>query len=122
MMALKMLLGRGAGPTTAAFWFVMSMALLVGFMVAYPMNWWLVRYHLKHGMMTVRPKAASLAAAASPHGGHAEQGMAAQAQPMNGMAMGAHMPPRPPVAVMTLISFIALVTGVLLASFAAAPP
>jgi hypothetical protein len=42
MMALKMLLGRGAGPTTAAFWFVMSMALLVGSMVAYPMNWWLV--------------------------------------------------------------------------------
>jgi Domain of unknown function (DUF4396) len=123
MMALKMLLGRGAGPTTAAFWFVMSMALLVGSMVAYPMNWWLVRYHLKHGMMTVRPKAASLAAAASPHSGHAEQGhIAAQVQPMNGMAMGAHMPPRPPVAAMTLISFIALVTGVLLASFAAAPP
>src|ERR1700689_5743690 len=72
MMALKMLLGRGAGPTTAAFWFVMSMALLVGFMVAYPMNWWLVRYHLKHGMMTVRLKAASLTAAASPHSGHAE--------------------------------------------------
>jgi Domain of unknown function (DUF4396) len=47
MMALKMLLGGGASPTTAAFWFVMSMALLVGSFVAYPMNWWLVRYHLK---------------------------------------------------------------------------
>ena len=40
------------GPT---FWFVMSMALLVGFVVAYPMNWWLVSRHLKHGMMTVGP-------------------------------------------------------------------
>jgi len=41
-------------PTSPAFWFVMSMALLVGFMTAYPMNWWLVSHHLKHGMMTVR--------------------------------------------------------------------
>ena len=40
----------------AEFWFVMSMGLLVGFIVAYPMNWWLVANHLKHGMMTVRPK------------------------------------------------------------------
>lgn len=30
------------------------MALLTGFIVAYPMNWWLVANHLKHGMMTVR--------------------------------------------------------------------
>ncbi len=41
-------------PSTPAFWFVMSMALLVGFLTAYPMNWWLVSNHLKHGMMTVR--------------------------------------------------------------------
>jgi len=34
----------------------MSMALLAGSIVAYPMNWWLVRYHLKHGMMTVPPR------------------------------------------------------------------
>lgn len=27
-----------------------------GFIVAFPMNWWLVANHLKHGMMTVRPK------------------------------------------------------------------
>jgi len=42
-------------PSGPAFWFVMSMALLVGFITAYPMNWWLVSRHLKHGMMTVRP-------------------------------------------------------------------
>lgn len=39
------------GPT---FWFIMSMALLVGFITAYPMNWWLVSRHMKHGMMTRR--------------------------------------------------------------------
>jgi hypothetical protein len=42
-------------PSRPAFWFVMSMALLVGFITAYPMNWWLVSRHMKHGMMTVRP-------------------------------------------------------------------
>jgi Domain of unknown function (DUF4396) len=41
-------------PSAGAFWFRMSMALLVGFAAAYPMNWWLVSHHLKHGMMTVR--------------------------------------------------------------------
>jgi hypothetical protein len=55
-------------PATPYFWFVMSMGLLVGFIVAYPMNWWLVADHLKHGMMTVRP-----AGAAAGSGGHAEQ-------------------------------------------------
>ncbi len=42
-------------PSGPAFWFIMSMALLVGFITAYPMNWWLVSRHMKHGMMTVRP-------------------------------------------------------------------
>ncbi|MCP4002481.1 MAG: DUF4396 domain-containing protein [Gammaproteobacteria bacterium] len=48
-------------PFGAAFWFIMSLALLVGFIFAYPMNWWLVTRHLKHGMMTVR---------ANPHSMH----------------------------------------------------
>ena len=42
-------------PSGPAFWFIMSMALLMGFITAYPMNWWLVSRHMKHGMMTVRP-------------------------------------------------------------------
>jgi hypothetical protein len=42
-------------PSESAFWFIMSMALLVGFITAYPMNWWLVSRHMKHGMMTVQP-------------------------------------------------------------------
>lgn len=131
MMILQTQLGRGADPRTAAFWFVMSMALLVGAILAYPINWWLVLYHLKHGMMTVRPQTVSHAsmgathpamagmAMASGHGGHAAQGDMAQAQTMEGMAMGARMQPRPPVAVMTLISFIALAAGLLITSLAA---
>jgi hypothetical protein len=44
----------GHDPSRPEFWFIMSMALLVGFITAYPMNWWLVSNHLKHGMMTVQ--------------------------------------------------------------------
>ena len=40
---------------TPKLWFVMSMGLLLGFVVPYPINWWLVANHLEHGMMTIRP-------------------------------------------------------------------
>jgi hypothetical protein len=53
LLAMKYVPGAH-DPAGPAFWFVMSMALLVGFVTAYPMNWWLVSRHLKHGMMTVR--------------------------------------------------------------------
>lgn len=45
--------GGKRGPLTPTFWFVMSMALLAGFVVAYPINWWMVSKNLKHGMSTV---------------------------------------------------------------------
>jgi hypothetical protein len=48
-------------PMHGLFWFRMSIALMVGFAAAYPMNWWLVSNHLKHGMMTV-PVPGSVAA------------------------------------------------------------
>jgi hypothetical protein len=40
-------------PASPVFWFIMSIALIGGFLATYPMNWWLVTNHLKHGMMTV---------------------------------------------------------------------
>lgn len=43
-------------PAGPRLWFVMSIALCTGFLVALPMNWWLVDHGLKHGMMTVRPE------------------------------------------------------------------
>lgn len=51
-----------------AFWFVMSIALLTGFIIAYPVNWWLVTHHLKHGMMTIRPPEPQPAAMAAAGG------------------------------------------------------
>lgn len=41
-------------PLTLKFWGIMSFATLVGALVAYPVNWWLVAKGLKHGMGTVR--------------------------------------------------------------------
>ena len=54
--AMRVLMGSlesADDPLSPAFWFVMSMSLIVGFMLAYPMNWWLVSKGMKHGMMTV---------------------------------------------------------------------
>jgi hypothetical protein len=50
----RLLIGTMLAPRMPEFWFVMSLALFGGFLVAYPMNWWLVSHGLKHGMMTVR--------------------------------------------------------------------
>jgi Domain of unknown function (DUF4396) len=104
--------------TTPAFWFVMSMGLLVGFVIAYPMNWWLVANHLKHGMMTIRPASA----VAGAHDAHLGMGGAANAKPA--MSMGGEkatektpdkVSPRPPVPVMTVLSFLALAAGIAIA-------
>jgi hypothetical protein len=45
---------RAMEPTRLVFWGAMSAAVMVGFVVAYPINIWLVRAGLKHGMGTVR--------------------------------------------------------------------
>ena len=111
MMILRRYVPAADNPLTPDFWFVMSMSLLVGFIIAYPMNWWLVANHLKHGMMTVRP--ATAAAGMPEHGAMAMSGMAPAGPAMSQMAMsmGASHPPRPPIAVMALLSFVALAAG-----------
>ena len=65
--------------------------LLAGFIVAYPINWWLVANGLKHGMMTVRgPHAAPVTGTpshstrqptvASPNEGHAGHAKASRSK------------------------------------------
>jgi hypothetical protein len=106
VMALKARIPSASDPTTPSFWFVMSIGLLVGFIFAYPMNWWLVAHHLKHGMMTVRrPSAAAMVGDA-----HAGMDMAPQAAPA--MRMDGGEKPWPPVPVMALLSFLALAAGI----------
>jgi hypothetical protein len=101
VMHLRRHIPAADNPTTPAFWFVMSMGLLVGFIIAYPMNWWLVANKLKHGMMTVRPASAHAHAGASPD--HDMSHMA--------MTTDAAQPLRPSLTVMTLLSFVALAAG-----------
>ena len=117
MMILRMYVPAADNPLSPNFWFVMSMALLVGFIIAYPMNWWLVANHLKHGMMTVRP--ATAAAGAHEHGDEAAMSGMAPAEPAMShmsMPMAASHAPRPPIAVMALLSFVALAAGYLIAA------
>lgn len=45
---------RAMEATSPWFWASMSAATLVGVAVAYPINWWLVKHKLKHGMGTER--------------------------------------------------------------------
>jgi hypothetical protein len=108
VMTLRRHIPSAVDPLNPSFWFVMSMGLLVGFIVAYPMNWWLVAHHLKHGMMTVRPAAA--VAAADDHAA-----MAGMAHAAPSMVMDRGHVPWPPVPVMTVLSFVVLAAGVVLA-------
>lgn len=99
-------------PSKPLFWFHMSLALMCGFVVAYPMNWWLVANHLKHGMMTVRTAPAEPEAHHDQHGSSATGG---QESGMPGMAMAREPDhrPRPSVAVMGLVSVGVLAAGLL---------
>ncbi len=107
-------------PTSAHFWFVMSIALSVGFVVAFPINWWLVDRGLKHGMMTVRPEgapmplAAGLAAAgAALSGGHGQMAM-----PAGGGQMEDEMKPAASttdLVRMTAVSLLVLAVGIAIA-------
>lgn len=45
---------RAMWPTEPLFWFVMSLGITAGFIIAYPSNVWLVAQRMKHGLMTVR--------------------------------------------------------------------
>jgi FtsP/CotA-like multicopper oxidase with cupredoxin domain len=48
---------RAMWPGEALFWMVMSLGVIAGFAVAYPINVWLVAQGMKHGLMTERAKA-----------------------------------------------------------------
>ncbi len=105
MAILKTRITGDVGPSQPAFWFVMSMALLAGFIAAYPINWWLVSRQLKHGMMTVRPPARTETPTAGPaeHEAHA-QGQAVAERP-DARASGRA------IAAMSGLSFLALAVG-----------
>ena len=74
---------RAMWPGEPLFWFVMSIGVLAGFILAYPMNVWLVAKGLKHGLMTVRK-------GDTPAAGGRASGSGGATGSMAGMAMGNH--------------------------------
>jgi hypothetical protein len=107
MSAIAFAHGPGAhDPSQPLFWFRMSLALMFGALIAYPMNWWLVAHHLKHGMMTIRPKGEASAMAGMKGMPGMQQKMAMAAS--SGSAIHS---PSPPVWVMAAISLVALAIG-----------
>src|SRR5712664_1709537 len=60
---------RAMQPTSFLFWGVMSLGVGAGFFVAYPVNVWMVKRGLKHGLMTLR-KSAAESKDGSGHDGH----------------------------------------------------
>ncbi len=108
----------GHHPSGPAFWFIMSMALLVGFITAYPMNWWLVSHHLKHGMLTVQsPEPVHGGAHESMPDDHTPSERTNSAQLKNKAAMDGKVEKVSSSALigMTLLSFLALGLGLYIA-------
>jgi hypothetical protein len=90
-----------------AFWFIMSIALLAGFIAAYPMNWWLVSNHLKHGMMTVGPPVSGEEKTGTGQGSGGEMSMGAGQSGMPMKSVSAF-----DIAKMTLLSFAIMALGI----------
>lgn len=62
---------RAMWPTEPLFWFVMSLGVTVGFVIAYPVNVWMVGKEMKHGLMTVRDHLHDAPEGQAQHGEHA---------------------------------------------------
>jgi hypothetical protein len=78
---------RAMDPRQLLYWGAMSLAIGVGFLTAYPANWWLVSRKLKHGFMTVRAGEEGGGVAPPPAGERREEAAASSRQP----ALGTHM-------------------------------
>ncbi|MEO5595618.1 MAG: DUF4396 domain-containing protein, partial [Lysobacteraceae bacterium] len=64
---------RAMWPGEPLFWMVMSLGIIAGFAIAYPVNVWMVARGMKHGLMTVR-ESESGSGPVGGHAGHAEHG------------------------------------------------
>src|SRR6195256_4439548 len=100
---------RAMWPTEPLFWFVMSLGVTVGFIIAYPVNVWLVAKGMKHGLMTVRA-----AGHESSHEGqsaehHMAHSMAGEEHATHGA--GSERVTRPQIVALTGFTLFALLAG-----------
>ncbi|HEV7595910.1 MAG TPA: DUF4396 domain-containing protein [Gemmatimonadaceae bacterium] len=99
---------RAMWPGEPLFWFVMSLGITVGFIIAYPVNVWLVAKRMKHGLMTVRAadsESSNHMDSQDVHAGHA-MGMQHENQ-----ADSTYRVTRPQIAALTGVTFLALLAG-----------
>ncbi|MCV0428107.1 MAG: DUF4396 domain-containing protein [Roseibium sp.] len=68
MIVLGSLWPGSTDPVSAEFWFRMSIASIAGLITAFPVNYWLVASHLKHGCMTLPGKDTPALGHRSPEG------------------------------------------------------
>lgn len=102
--------------TSLRFWGVMQLATLVGFVIAYPVNFWLVGVRLKHGMGTVRalgegghPVAAETSPAPMPPMARSSMEGMADMEPGPGATT-------PQIVAMTVLTLLALAGGIIIAT------
>jgi hypothetical protein len=90
MVILMRILPEASNPFYPTFWAVMSLATMAGMLTAYPINSWMVRRGLKHGMMSAMamPERGPAADAVDSMNG----GMRMPQEMGNGMMMPAAMP------------------------------
>ena len=114
---------RAMWPGEFLFWFVMSLGVIAGFVLAYPVNVWLVANKMKHGLMTVRDGSLPPTVSAT-HAMHDMKGMdgtsdmkeVTDAPAGNAPAANAHTGmqsavTRAQLAAVTLFTFVALIAG-----------
>ncbi len=68
MHVLMPLIDGGSDPLTGGFWFIMSIALIVGLIPVYPINWLLFAYGLKYSIITYPPQEPSHLHPGAKHG------------------------------------------------------
>jgi hypothetical protein len=113
MVAVMVIIRSHAKGTTdvgdVRFWGVLSLAVLVGLVVAYPVNVWLVKNELKHGMGTVRVLGQG--------GERPAESPAPVAQPRHvGMEMSKGEVTRAQINAVAVLTIVLLAAGVVLAA------
>jgi FtsP/CotA-like multicopper oxidase with cupredoxin domain len=100
---------RAMWPTEPLFWFVMSLGVTVGFMIAYPVNVWLVAKGMKHGLMTVRASEHEGSDHAHSHDEHAGHGAMGQEHDKHDNVP--EQVTHPQIIALTGVTFLALLAG-----------
>ncbi len=112
-----------ANPTTLSFWGSMSLAAIIGGIIAYPINDWLVTNGLKHGMVSVRKPGEAVAQLVVTGGGLPEEKPMAEMPEEHKMPaghehiMGTSKVSKSKLTFMTILTLVALVIGITIGLF-----